>query len=39
MGRLLEGGLTLRGAAYAYVILMMVLFHAEQPVEFIYFQF
>ena len=39
LGRLLEGRVTVRGAAYAYVILMMVLFHAEQPVEFIYFQF
>ncbi len=28
-----------RGLAYAYVVLMLLVFHAEQAVDFIYFQF
>ena len=28
-----------RGVAYAYVVLMLLVFHAEQAVDFIYFQF
>jgi D-alanyl-lipoteichoic acid acyltransferase DltB (MBOAT superfamily) len=28
-----------RGLAYAYVAVMLLVFHAERPVEFIYFQF
>jgi alginate O-acetyltransferase complex protein AlgI len=39
LGRILDRGLLARSAAYAYIVLMIVLFHAEQPVDFIYFQF
>jgi alginate O-acetyltransferase complex protein AlgI len=39
LGRLLDRGLLARGAAYAYLVLMIVLFHAGEPVDFIYFQF
>jgi D-alanyl-lipoteichoic acid acyltransferase DltB (MBOAT superfamily) len=38
-GRLLDGSLAVRATAYAYLVTLMLIFHAEQPVEFIYFQF
>ncbi|MCS6912536.1 MAG: MBOAT family O-acyltransferase [Myxococcales bacterium] len=37
--RLLDAAWPVQGAAYAYVVLMILLFHAGQAYEFIYFQF
>jgi alginate O-acetyltransferase complex protein AlgI len=39
LGRLLDAPVLLRGGAYAYAAVMILLFHAGQPVDFIYFQF
>ena len=39
LGNVLERGLPVRAAAYAYLVTVMLIFHAGQPVEFIYFQF
>jgi hypothetical protein len=36
---LLRGSALVRGGAYAYMAVMILLFHAGEPVEFIYFQF
>jgi alginate O-acetyltransferase complex protein AlgI len=36
---LLDGSVFVRGGVYAYLVVMILLFHAERPVEFIYFQF
>jgi alginate O-acetyltransferase complex protein AlgI len=39
LGRVLGGALPVRVLTYAYLVALILFFHAEQPVEFIYFQF